>query len=53
MIYTLYKNINQFMHTTECCSVMRKKKILPFVTVLMDVEDIILSEISQRKANAG
>ena len=32
----------------EYYSVMRKKEILPFVTMCIDLEDIILSEISQR-----
>ena len=32
-------------------SAMRKKEILPFVTTWMDLEDIMLSEPSQRKTN--
>ena len=31
---------------------MRKKEILPFATTWMDLEDIMLSEISQRRKNA-
>ena len=34
------------IYTMECYSVI-KKKILPFVTVWMDLENIIVSEISQ------
>ena len=29
------------------CEVVKKKKILPFATVWMDLENIMLSEISQ------
>ena len=32
-------------------SFMRKKEILPFATIWMNLEDIMLSEISQRKTN--
>ena len=32
-------------------SFMRKKEILPFVTIWMNLEDIMLSEISQKKTN--
>ena len=37
--------------TAKYYSVTRKKEILPFVTTQMNVEDIILSKISQTKAN--
>ena len=30
---------------------VKKKKILPFATIRMDLEDIMLSEISKRKTN--
>ena len=33
--------------TLEFCLAVRKKKILPFTTVWMDLENIMLSEISQ------
>ena len=36
-------------HKTECYSVMRVRDILPFPTIRMDLEDIILREISQRQ----
>ena len=35
------------IYTKEFYSVVNKKKVLPFVTVWMDLENIILSEISQ------
>ena len=35
----------------EFYSAMRNKEILPFATTWMDGEDIMLSEILQRKAN--
>ena len=35
------------IYTTEFYSSVKKKKILPPVTVLMDLWDIMLSEISQ------
>ena len=34
-------------YTMEYYSAVKKEKILPFVTVWMDLENIILSEISQ------
>ena len=34
-------------HIMEYYSALKKKEILPFVTVWMNLEDIILSEISQ------
>ena len=35
------------MYTTENYSAIRKDEILPFVTTWMDLENIMLSEISQ------
>ena len=35
------------VYTMEYYSMVKKKKILPFVTEWMDLENIILSEISQ------
>ena len=37
-----------FFFTMEYYSAMRKKETLPFVTTWMDLEGIMLSEISQR-----
>ena len=40
--------MNGYTHTQmEYYSIMRKKKILPLVKTWMDLEDIVLSEISQ------
>ena len=38
-------------HTREYYSAIKKNKILPFATILMEFQDIMLSEISQRKTN--
>ena len=35
------------MCTTECYTAIKEKEILPFVTTWMDLESIMLSEISQ------
>ena len=35
------------IYTMEFYSAIKKKKILPFTTIWMDVENIMLSEISQ------
>ena len=35
------------IYRLEFCLVVKKKKILPFVTVWMDLENIMLSEINQ------
>ena len=35
------------IYTMELCSPVKKKKILPFATVWMDLENIMLREISQ------
>ena len=37
--------------TTESYSAFKKNEILPFATTWMELEDIMLSEISQRKTN--
>ena len=37
----------------EYHSVIEKNEILPFGTTWMDLEDIMLSEISQRKTNTA
>jgi len=38
-------------HTMDYYSVIRKNKMLPLAATLMDLEGIMLSEISQRKTN--
>ena len=38
------------IYTMEYYSVIKKKEIMPFTAIWMDLE-IILSEVSQRKAN--
>ena len=45
-------NTHTHMHThTQRYSAMRKMEILPFVAAWLDIEGIMLSEISQRKTN--
>ena len=40
-----------YIYTMECYSAIRKNEILPFATMWMELEGVILSEISQRKTN--
>ena len=40
-----------FIFTMEYCSATKKNEIMPFAATWMDLEIIILSEISQRKTN--
>ena len=40
-----------YIHTIEYYSANKKNEILPFATTWMELEDIMLSEISQRKTN--
>ena len=40
-----------YTHTVEYYSAIKKNQILPFAATWMDLETIILSEISQRKTN--
>ena len=39
------------IYTMEYYSAIKKKKLLPFATVWMDLENIMLSEISQSENN--
>ena len=39
------------IYLMEYYSAMRKKEVLPFMTTWMDLEDIMLSKINQRKTN--
>ena len=45
----IQKNVIDTHTQMECYSAIKKKELLPFVTTWMDLQDIILSEISQRK----
>ena len=40
-----------YMYTMECYSAIKHNEIMSFAATWMDVEIIILSEVSQRKAN--
>ena len=40
-----------YIYTMEYYSAIKKNEILPFATMWMELEDIMLSEISQRKTN--
>ena len=37
----------RYIYTVECYTAERKKELLPFVTAWMELESIMLSEISQ------
>ena len=36
-----------YIYTTECYKAERKKELIPFATAWMELESIMLSEISQ------
>ena len=38
-------------HTMEYYSAIKKNEILPFATIWMDIESIMLSEITQKRTN--
>ena len=40
-----------YIYTMEYYSAIKKNEILPFATTWMDLDGIMLSEISQRKIN--
>ena len=40
-----------YIYTMEYYLAIKKNEILPFVTTWMELEDIMVSEISQRKTN--
>ena len=40
-----------YPHIQECCSTIKKNEILPFARTWMELEDIMVSEINQRKTN--
>ena len=41
-----------YEYIMECYSAIKKNEILPFATTWMDLESIMLTEVSQRKTNA-
>ena len=43
----IYIYIHTHTHTMEYYSAIKIKEILPFVTIWMDLEGVVLSEISQ------
>ena len=40
-----------YKYTMEYYSAIRKNEIMPFAAIWIDIEIIILSEVSQRKTN--
>ena len=40
-----------YLNTMECYSAIKKNEILPSAATWMDTENIILSQVSQRKTN--
>ena len=40
-----------YIYTMEYYSAIKKNEIMPFAAILMDLETIILTEVSQRKTN--
>ena len=40
-----------YIHTMEYYSAIKKNKIMPFAATWMDIEMIILSEVSQKNTN--
>ena len=40
-----------YIYKMEYCSAIKKNETLPFVTTLMDLEGIMLSEVSQTEKN--
>ena len=45
------EKIRLHTHTEKYCSAIKKNKIMPFAAIWIDIEIIILSEVSQRKTN--
>ena len=48
-MWRIYIYIYIYIHTVEYYSAIKKNEILPFATTWMELEGIMLSEISQRK----
>ena len=40
-----------YVYTMQYCSVIKKNELMPFSATWMDLEIIILSEVSQRKSS--
>jgi len=40
-----------YTYTTEYYSAMKKNEIMPFSAIWMDLDSVILSEVSQRRRN--
>ena len=45
----VYTHTHTHTHTEECFQPGKKDKVLPLVAIWMDLENIMLSEISQRQ----
>ena len=41
-----------YIYTVEYVSVIKRNKIMPFEATWMDLEVVLLSEVSQRKRNS-
>ena len=46
-----HTHTHTYIHTMEYYSAIKKNEILPFATTWMELEGIMLSEISPRKTN--
>ena len=47
----VYRNMHTNTHSMEYYLAIKKNEILSFVTTWMDLQNIMLSKISQRKIN--
>ena len=47
----IHTHTHTHTHSIEYYSAIKKNKIMPFAATWMDLEIIILSEVSQRKTN--
>ena len=43
--------VRLYIHTKEYYSAIKKNEIMPFAATWMDLESIILNEVSQRRRN--